>query len=95
MSESVREATPVEVLEKEIKNILSMFTAEPKEQVKMISEVIEKAKLCEKDYYDHQYNIISNNYKDLKKENEVLRTQNRVLTEYIIMKEQMEGKECL
>lgn len=95
MSEAVRESTPVEVLETEIKRILSMLTVEKKEQAKMISEVIEKAKLHERDYYDHQYTIISNNCKNLRKENKVLKVQNKVLTEYIIMKEQMEDKVCL
>ena len=87
MSEAVREATPVEVLERDIKNILSRPL---KEEVmkKDIENAIAKAMCYEHDYYNHQYTVISAQLKDQKEEVEVMRTQNRILTKYIMMKEQ-------
>lgn len=87
MSEAVREATPVEVLERDIKDILSRPLKE--EIMKQeINNVIAKAMCYEHDYYNHQYTVISAQLKDQKEEVEVMRTQNRILTKYIMMKEQ-------
>ena len=87
MSEAVREATPVEVLERDIKDILSRPL---KEEVmkKDIENAIAKAMCYEHDYYNHQYTVISAQLKDQKEEVEVMRTQNRILTKYIMMREQ-------
>lgn len=89
MSEAVREATPVEVLERDLKDILSRPL---KEEVmkKDIENAIAKAMCYEHDYYNHQYTVISAQLKDQKEEVEVMRTQNRILTKYIMMKEQEE-----
>ena len=87
MSEAVREATPVEVLERDIKDILSRPLKE--EVMKQeISNVIAKAMCYEHEYYNHQYTMISAQLKDQKEEVEIMRTQNRILTKYIMMKEQ-------
>lgn len=89
MSEAVREATPVEVLERDLKDILSRPL---KEEVmkKDIENAIAKAMCYEHDYYNHQYTVISAQLKDQKEEVEVMRTQNRILTKYIMMKKQEE-----
>lgn len=94
MSEAVREATPVEVLERDIKDILSRPL---KEEVmkKDIENAIAKAMCYEHDYYNHQYTVISAQLKDVKRENKILSTQSRVMAEYIINKEEYGGRECL
>lgn len=91
MSEAVREATPVEVLERDLNDILSRPLKE-EEQKRQIKDVIAKAMCYEQDFLKRQYVVLDNHCKDLKKENEVLRTQNRVLAEYIHIKE--EGGKC-
>ena len=55
---------------------------------KDIENAIAKAMCYEHDYYNHQYTVISAQLKDQKEEVEVMRTQNRILTKYIMMKEQ-------
>lgn len=94
MSEAVREATPVEVLERDIKDILSRPL---KEEVmkKDIENAIAKAMCYERDYYEHHYVVVRNQLEDTKRENKILSIQSRVLAEYIIMKEEYGGKECL
>ncbi len=94
MSECVREATPVEVLEKDLKDILSRPLKE--EVMKQeINNAIAKAMCYEHDYYEHHYVVIQNQLKDAKRENKILSTQSRVLAEYIINKEEYGGRECL
>lgn len=94
MSECCREATPVEVLERDLKDILSRPLKE-EERDKQIKEAIAKAMCYERDYYEHHYVVVRNQLEDAKRESKILSTQSRVLAEYIIMKEEYGGKECL
>lgn len=88
MSEAVREATPIEVLNRDLKSILRSDVP-LKENVtrNQVKDAVAKAMEYEQNYYNNQYVVISAHNKDLKKKVEVLEKQNQILTEYIIMKE--------
>lgn len=91
---ATRETTPVDFLKKELKNILSKsLTGEDLE--KQIDDAISSATCFEQEYYHHQYSVIMDTLENCKKENKMLRTQNKVLTEYIMIKEEREGVQCL
>lgn len=86
MSEAVREATPIEVLEKDL---ISVLTRPLKEEAKIeaIKEVIEKAKCYEHDFYNRQWEVKRAQLKDEEHKNKVLETQNRIITEYVMFLE--------
>lgn len=86
MSECVREATPVEVLERELIDILSQNLKEESRK-NMIEDAIEKAKSYEEHYYNNRYVVISNQLKDAQKENKSLMFQNRIIAEYAMFLE--------
>lgn len=88
MSEAVREATPVEVLNRDLESILHSDVP-LKENVtrNQVKDAVAKAMQYEQNYYNNQYVVISVHNKDLQKKVEVLEKQNQILTEYIIMKE--------
>lgn len=88
MSEAVREATPIEVLNRDLESILRSDVP-LKENVtrNQVKDAVAKAMQYEQNYYNNQYVVISAHNKDLQKKVEVLEKQNRILTEYIIMKE--------
>lgn len=88
MSEAVREATPIEVLNRDLESILRSDVP-LKENVtrNQVKDAVAKAMQYEQEYYNHQYVVISAHNKDLKKRVEVLEKQNQILTEHIIMKE--------
>lgn len=82
MSEAVRQATPIEVLERDLEDILSRPLKE-EVKAKQIQNAFEKAKDYEQNYYNNQYVVINAHLKDVQTENKVLRTTNRVLASYI------------
>ena len=86
MSHAVREATPIEVLERDL---IEVLTRPLKEESKLerVKEVIEKAKCYEHDFYNRQWEVKRAQLKDEERKNKILETQNRVLTEYILHKE--------
>lgn len=88
MGEAVREATPVEVLNRDLESILRSDVP-LKENVtrNQVKDAVAKAMQYEQNYYNNQYVVISARNKDLQKKVEVLEKQNQILTEYIIMKE--------
>lgn len=88
MSEAVREATPIEVLNRDLESILRSDVP-LKENVtrNQVKDAVAKAMQYEQNYYNNQYVVISACNKDLQKKVEVLEKQNQILTEYIIMKE--------
>lgn len=87
MNDAVREATPIEVLSRDIEKIFSTpYTVE--ETKSRVRAVIEKAKCCEQEYLKRQYVIIEGHCKSLVRENDVLKVQNRVLAEYILFNEE-------
>lgn len=82
MSEAVKVATPIEVLEDELKIILSntKMDKDTKEQMK---KSFARVKEYEQKYYDNHYLVINGMLKDSNKENELLKTTNRALASYI------------
>ena len=86
MNQTLREETPIEVLERAVKNIILTYE-DDKEIIRNIGETIEKTKNYEHEYYNNQYTVIGAQLKEVQREVEVLKTQNRVLAEYITMKE--------
>lgn len=88
MSEAVREATPIEVLKRDLESILRSDVP-LKENVtrNQVKDAVAKAMQYEQNYYNNQYVVISARNKDLQKKVEVLEKQNQILTEHIIMKE--------
>ena len=88
MSQTVKEETPIELLGKTVKNIILTYE-DDKEKMVHIEEAIEKAKSYEMEYYNNCYSMTMKRLKDAQREIKGLSTQNRVLTEYISMKEEL------
>lgn len=88
MSEAMREATPIEVLNRDLESILrSDVPLKDNVTRNQVKDAVANAMQYEQEYYNHQYVVISAHNKDLKKKVEVLEKQNQILTEHIIMKE--------
>ena len=86
MCQAVREATPIEVLEKDLISVLTRPLNE-ESRLDLVKKVIEKAKGYENDYYNRQWEVKRAQLKDEERKNRILETQNRVLTEYILFNE--------
>lgn len=88
MGEAVRRMTPVEMLQGDLESII-MNDAPLKENItrERVKEAVQKALSYEKTYYDDEYKVISCRVKDSNRKAEILRKQNEILTEHIIMKE--------
>lgn len=94
MCQAVREATPIEVLEKDLISVLTRPLKE-ESRLDLVKEVIEKAKCYEHDFYNRQWEVKRVQLKDEERKNKILETQNRVLTEYLINVEEYGGRSCL
>lgn len=71
MCQAVREATPIEVLEKDLISVLTRPLKEG-QLLDLVKEVIEKAKCYEHDFYNHQWEVKRAHLKDEERKNKIL-----------------------
>ena len=92
MSNTAREATPIEVLNHDLAVFFNNRGLVLDEEMgKRFDEILAKAKCYEQNYYNNHYVVIDAMLKDAQKENKVLSTQNRIITEYVMFLESQKG----
>lgn len=87
MSECAREATPIEVLKRDLAEFFGNRGVLDAEMGKHLDEILAKAMCYEQNYYNNHYLVIDAMLKDAQKENKVLSAQNRIITEYAMFVE--------